>query len=80
MRKGRLNEAAQCCRQALSLNPLMVLLFSLYPLFIDIVAKLAVHLWKVLNIFVCISFHIYVDWLGFFLMCWFLDVYEMLSM
>lgn len=24
MRKGRLNEAAQCCRQALALNPLLV--------------------------------------------------------
>lgn len=24
MRKGRLSEAAQCCRQALALNPLLV--------------------------------------------------------
>jgi len=24
MRKGRLSEAAQCCRQALAINPLMV--------------------------------------------------------
>jgi tetratricopeptide (TPR) repeat protein len=26
MRKGRLTEAAQCCRQALAINPLMVIL------------------------------------------------------
>lgn len=29
MRKGRLNEAAQCCRQALALNPRLVL--TSYP-------------------------------------------------
>lgn len=43
MRKGRLNEAAQCCRQALALNPLLVCFYPVMLflcLFVDLVVQM----------------------------------------
>lgn len=40
MRKGRFNEAAQCCRQALALNPRLVEFFLAAFVFYDLSAHM----------------------------------------